>query len=150
GEAGRLERLGVDLPEDVLLGEVLRPDRDRLALVGGIGLDQAAGDLLGGLRAGALAVGRARGLLVVVAARGGGEREGEDCEQRQDGAGRASHGASVRRLSGTPTDRGIRGRHRGARSGGGVSRRCTRPSAASVASVMSATTIAAPSWPASP
>ena len=94
-EAGGLERLRVDLAEDVLLGEVLRADGERLARVGRVLLDGLAAV---GLRPTARRRRRAgaAGALVVVAARGDApRREGEHGQQRQQGADGVLHGVSV-------------------------------------------------------
>src|SRR5581483_4080988 len=76
--AGRLQRLGVDLAEDELLGEVLGADRDlRLARVRGVALDRRAVAGRAATRRGGLRGGAAPAVVVVVVAAAAG-REAED------------------------------------------------------------------------
>src|SRR3954453_14700237 len=145
-EARRLQRLGVDLTEDVLLVEVLRPDGERLRGVGRVLFDGMPARR--GRRRRRTAAARA-----LVAAAAGGKRDGEaqHREEREEDARGTTHVVSVRLRSGKekrlrrlppvcwPTLRPV-----------GVETRWARPRLASVARVMSATTMAAPSWPASP
>jgi hypothetical protein len=74
--SGCLERLRVDLTEDLLLGEVLRADRDVDRRVGVVLLDLACGLLL--RRGGAAAI--AAVVIVVVAAAG----DDECCDQKHE------------------------------------------------------------------
>ncbi len=138
-----LQALRVDLAEDVLLGEVLRPDGDLHAGVVGIRLDQPAP-----------AVG---GRLVVVAA--GDDADGQECdgeqrEQRSQPDLRA-HRGFLSQLAGHPRPAGSRESYapapaRCSARPRGVNSRCTPASASSTVSASSATRIAPASTPSSP
>src|SRR3954470_1280967 len=145
-EAGRLERLGVDLAQHELLGEVLRADGDR-------GLGLGAGDLLDLLARSLLAragVGGRRGLLIVAAARGNDESEAQGGQQGQDGMG-TSHDVCMLLFDDRKARRRPPGRPRWASlRPSGVTARWSRTNKKSAAKVTSATTMHAASWPAVP
>ena len=124
------EALRVDLAEDLLLGEVLRADRDGRRGVGLVLLDARPGRRrAGGLGLGGRRLGGA-GVLLVVAARGERQHAGE--ERKKSEQGTVFHVASWSRVV------------------VGVIRRWTAARPSSVATASNATTIEAPSRPASP